>query len=287
MSKRGRFEGWYYKHQTSESGSSLAVIPGRVADHAFVLVNTDGASYKIEYPISEYHKSDMLRVGNNIFSQSGISLNIQRSKLNLMGEIKYGSLAPIRYDIMGPFKFFPMECRHGITSMQHSLCGSVIINGITHNFTNGLGYIESDSGRSFPGGYTWVHCNDFRRNCSIMVSVAKIPFYGLKFWGCICVVWLDGREYRLATYKGVKILQCNSNVIELKQGKYKLTVEIDSHIGQQLAAPKLGKMSNIIRETLSCSAKFKFEKGSEVLFEEESKRTSAEYEMSEEKFCKR
>jgi len=171
--KHARFEGWYYKHQAKD-GPSLAIIPGRAADHAFVLINTGSMSHHIRYPLSEYRRGEILRVGSNTFSQHSITLDIP--ELNLAGAIKYTNLTPIRYDIMGPFKFFPMECRHSITSMRHTLHGNVTMNGIVHDYSGGLGYIESDSGRSFPSGYAWVHCNDFRKDCSIMASVAQIPF---------------------------------------------------------------------------------------------------------------
>ena len=273
-----RFEGWYYKHQTN--GASLAVIPGRAEDHAFVLVNTADKSYNIRYPLAEYRKHDVLQVGGNTFSNSGVTLDIDRPELTLVGEINYTNHTPIRYDIMGPFKFFPMECRHGIVSMRHSLSGMVMLNGEEQDYTGGSGYIESDSGRSFPDGYTWVQCNDFSQDCSIMVSVARIPFCGLRFRGCICVVWLGGREYRLATYTGVKILRCEPGQIELKQGKYRLSIEVESRPGQKLAAPRSGKMSHIIHESLSCPARFLFARGDEVLFDEKSKRASYEYEMA-------
>ena len=204
----GRFEGWYYKHQTN--GKTLALIPGKAEDNAFVQVVTDELAYNIPYSLDEYSiDNDILRVGGNIFSKSGVTLDIQHPELTLNGEIKYSNLTPIRGDIMGPFRFFPMECRHGVVSMNHSLYGAAMLNDETYDFTDGRGYIESDSGRSFPSGYTWVQCNDFE-NCSIIVAVARIPFYGLKFWGCICVVYLNGREYRLATYNGVKIVGCES-----------------------------------------------------------------------------
>jgi len=274
----GRFEGWYYKHQAA--GASLAVIPGRAEDHAFVLVNTDDKSYNIRYPLSEYHKGDVLRVGGNTFSRAGVTLNINRPELMLTGEIKYTDITPIRYDIMGPFRLFPMECRHGVVSMRHTLRGSVALGGEVRDYTGGRGYIESDSGRSFPDGYTWVQCNDFGRDCSIMVSVARIPFCGLRFWGCICVVMLGGREYRLATYNGVKILRCEPGVIDLKQGKYRLTVTVDAVQGQKLAAPKGGRMSGVISETLSCPARFRFTAGDRVLFDEKSECASYEFEMT-------
>jgi tocopherol cyclase len=57
-----------------------------------------------------------------------------------------------------------------------SFTGRVLLNGRELNFTGGKGYIEGDSGRSFPKSYTWVQCNDFTVECSIMVSVVHIPF---------------------------------------------------------------------------------------------------------------
>jgi len=201
MSNNNQFEGWYFKHQAS--GNSLAIIPGKSLDSAFILVVSNYNSYHIPYPLNEYHKNENhqvfhLRIGDSIFTHTGIFLNIHHPDLALTGEIAYTNLTPIENDIMGPFRFFPMECRHGVVSMNHNLKGSVILNGEQQDFTSGKGYIESDSGRSFPKWYTWMQCNAFDSDVSIMASVAQIPFYGLHFWGCICVVWLNGREYRLA-----------------------------------------------------------------------------------------
>ena len=279
----GHFEGWYYKHQAN--GMSLALIPGRASDGAFVLVVTDDKSYHIQYPLSEYHKGEgeaegkVIRVGENVFSPAGVKLDIRRPELTLSGEIAYADLTPIRYDIMGPFRFFPMECRHGIVSMMHSLSGTLTLDGQVQDYSGGKGYIESDSGKSFPKEYTWLQCNDFEQDCSVMVSVALIPFYGLHFWGCICVVLLDGREYLLATYKGAKIISCGQERIELKQGKYRLSITVDNKLGQVLPAPQFGKMSRHIRETLSCTARIRFTKGARCLFEGKSDNASFEYMM--------
>lgn len=273
---RGHFAGWYYKHQAD--GKSLALIPGRGEDTAFVQVVTEARAYYVPYPLSAYQPGDTLRVGNSVFAPDGVTLDIQAPHLNLTGEIAYQNLTPIRGDIMGPFRFFPMECRHGVASMRHTLHGACVINGETLDFTGGLGYIESDSGRSFPKGYTWVQCNDFT-DCSIMAAVARIPFYGLRFWGCICVVWLNGHEYRLATYKGVKIVACRPGFLELKQGKHRLTITIDDPGGHALQAPKLGRMSSVIKENIACPAHFRFTEGQRVLFEGGSSLASYEYEM--------
>jgi len=272
----GHFEGWYYKHHAA--GKSLALIPGRASDHAFIQVVTDSRAYHITYPLSVYQTGDVLRVGDNIFSRAGIKLDIHRPELTLSGEIIYSGLVPIRGDIMGPFRHFPMECRHGIFSMNHRLHGALTLDGISTDFTGGRGYIESDSGRSFPRAYTWVQCNVFETDCSIMAAVARIPFYGLRFWGCICVVWLEGRTYRLTTYNGVKIIRCQPGIIELKRGKYRLRVTADPKNSHQLKAPRTGKMDHIIREALSCPARFHFTEGTRVLFDEHSCHASYEYE---------
>ena len=269
------FEGWYFKHQGN--GKTLALIPGKVSDGAFIQVVTIDKAYNITYPLSEYHQGDHLTIGDNTFSESGVILNIDRPEIKLIGEIKYSHLTPIRSDIMGPFKFFPMECRHGIVSMQHDLKGTIQLNDETYDFDEGKGYIESDSGRSFPEGYTWIHCNDFKEDCAITAAIAKIPFYGLKFWGCICVVMLNGKEYRLATYKGVKIITCEPGMIELKQGKYRLLIKVDSEGGHLLPAPRYGKMNHAILEDISCGASFKFIKGEQVLFDSYSHQARYEY----------
>lgn len=271
------FEGWYYKHQAN--GRSLALIPGRTGSGAFVQVVTDEKAYKINYPLSDYRKSDILRVGGSIFSKAGVVLDIQHPELTLTGEILYKNLTPIRGDIMGPFRFLPMECRHGIVSMRHELSGLVTLDGEPLNFTGGVGYLESDSGCSFPERYMWAQCSDFKQDCSIMVSIARIPFCGLRFWGCICVVWLAGREYRLATYSGVKILRCEPGFIELRQGDYHLEMTVDTGEGHELAAPRLGVMSRVIRERLSCPAHFRFTHGNRILFDEKSSHTSYENVM--------
>ena len=112
-----------------------------------------------------------------------------------------------------------------------------------------------------------------------MASVARIPFYGLRFWGCICVVWLNGREYRLATYKGVKIRDCKKNTLTLSQGKYTLGITLATWEDQVLPAPQGGKMQRTIRETLSCPARFRFTHGDKCLFDEYSMFASYEYMM--------
>ncbi len=171
-----------------------------------------------------------------------------------------------------------MECRAGVISSSHQLKGRVSLNGKNIDFTSGKGYIEKDSGRSFPSSYAWIQANDFREDCSIMAAVAEIPICGLTFRGCISVIHYKGREYRFATYLGVQILSCTKEKIILKQGNYQLHIQICVKNEHYLSAPKNGQMSRKIIESASCPAEYVLYEGNIQIFHLFSYHTSFEYE---------
>ena len=259
---RKKFDGYYYKHQKGKH--TLSVIAGKSDSERFIQIITADFSYKVPDD------------GKSQFTEKGIHLDIQSPQLSLFGDILYGALSPICYDIMGPFQYVPMECKHGIISMYHKLTGWVILNGTLIDFTGGIGYIEKDSGTSFPSSYLWVQANDFDEKCSIMASVAVIPFLRFHFNGCICIIQYRGREYRLATYLGVKIISCTPNKIVLKQGHYKLIIDIRNRKGNSLAAPCGGEMTRFITETVSCMAGFRFYWKNQRIFSLKSQHASFE-----------
>ncbi len=269
------FEGWYFKNQND--GRTFCLIPGRESGTAFIQVITNDQSFYLEYPLSAYRKGQGVAVGKSLFTQHGIRLSIQRPEFSLHGVLRHKNLTPIQYDIMGPFALLPMQCRHQVISMNHTLWGNLVLNGETLTFSGGKGYIEGDRGRSFPKSYTWVHCNDFPAECSIMLSIAQIPLGGRYFWGCICVVWYGGREYRLATYKGVKILSRERERVEVAQGRYRLVIEVEPGGGHPLKAPQNGQMLRSIHENTSTKARFCFYDASARLFDWESENTSYEF----------
>lgn len=269
------FEGWYFKHQTHEN--TVCFIPGISSENAFIQVITDENSYNINFDKSEFHKGKIIKVANNTFSLEGLKLDIDKPEIKISGQIYYKNLTPLRNDIMGPFKFFPMQCRHGIISMHHDLSGYININNQNFDFTNGVGYIEKDSGTSFPKNYIWVQSNNFAEKCSIMVSIADIPFMGFKFKGFICSVWYEGEEYRMATYTGAKVILCTQNKIIIESRKHRLEVSILEQNGYDLYAPDMGKMTRKIRETPSCRARFKFFTKNNLIFDFESEKTSCEF----------
>ncbi len=271
---KNTFEGWYYKHQ--RGAETLALIPGRSQEGAFIQVLTGTSSFWAPYRLSEYEAGDTLRVGGSRFSRTGAVLDIHTPEINLLGELRYTDLTPLSTDIMGPFRHLPMECRHSVASMHHHITGEVRLNGRELNFTDGTGYIEGDSGRSFPSAYTWIHCNAFDEKCSVMASIATIPALGFHFQGCICSIWYQGREYRLATYRGVKVRRFTSDRIELVQDRMQLCIDIRRGEGRRLLAPQRGAMTRTVREAAAVEARFRFRVGTKLLFDKRSAYASYE-----------
>ncbi|MGN0278947.1 MAG: hypothetical protein ACI4C4_06305 [Lachnospiraceae bacterium] len=55
-----------------------------------------------------------------------------------------------------------------------------------------------------------------------MLSVADIPMAGIHFTGVIGVILWYGKEYRLATYLGAKVVQIENEKIPIVQGDMEL-----------------------------------------------------------------
>lgn len=255
------FEGWYFKHQVNDF--MLAFIPGRSRSGAFVQMITPAESR--QFDVHRFTvKKDNIYADNCIFSPAGIEIDLPCVR----GRIEYSDLVPLRSDIMGPFSHLPMQCRHGVVSMSHSLKGSVEIDGVERCFDTGLGYIEKDSGRSFPQSYLWMQCNDFCEPCSIMVSIAHIPFCGFSFTGCLCAIVYQGKEYRLATYRGVRIIEAHVDHIKLSQGKLLLDIDIiPTDSSHTLRSPVKGRMSGTVRESCNAHIRVRFWKKEKLLFD--------------------
>ena len=286
------FEGWYFKNQNADN--TVAFIPGVSITGdgertAFIQVITDGFSYTANYDFEDFYASKdrlFVRIAGNTFSDEGISVNITSDGMKCIGKLKYTDITPIKYDIMGPFSLLGnMECNHGILSMHHLVHGNMEINGEKWSFAHDTGYIEKDWGRSFPSSYTWLQCNSFDglpsdRPCSIMLSIADIPLGGLTFKGFIANVLYEGRQFRMATYNGAKVIRQEPHDIRIKKGKFELRAEIPQNAGHPLKAPSAGGMTRTIHETPSCAAHFEFKCKGAPLFEADSRHAS--YEISNE-----
>lgn len=290
------FEGWYLKHQNQ--GKTIAFIPAVHADKngnwtASIQVVLDHGAWNFTYPIEMCMIRDNefeVSIGDNLFSEKGISVSIHTDELSVEGKIAYSGFHKIRGDIMGPFRFFPfMQCSHGVISMAHNLKGALTVNGKKMDFTGGRGYIETDRGESFPETYLWTQCgfgegkdadgNKSKMN-SIMASVADIPFLGMHFRGCICAVHYQGREYRMGTYFGARITEYREGAVTIKQGRLLLKATKLGEKSYGLRAPYEGSMDRIIKESPACSMEYQLWKGKKQIFRLISEQASYEQEFS-------
>ena len=280
------FEGWYFKHQNPQ-GQTLALIPAFHIDRegrrtTSLQVISKAQVWWLEYPASQLQISRQpfqIQIGQSSFGSQGIDLHIQQDGLSLQGALRYGPFTVLRSDIMGPFRFFAgMQCSHGIISMGHPLEGALELNGEHLNFSDGTGDIETDRGRSFPSKYLWTQCLwDGSERGSLMLAIATIPLPVGSFTGCICSVFYGGREYCLATYRGVRIETWSSSGAVICQGKYRLEAELLSERRQPLLAPVEGRMERTIHESLCAEVRYRFWYGGSLLFQHTDSNASFEY----------
>lgn len=274
------FYGWYLKCQSDTQ--TLAVIPAvhRTGNKrtCSLQVITDNDAWTVTFTEDLFRRTRRnIFIGENRFGEKGIYLAIHTQELTVRGKLDFGPLFPLKYDIMGPFALVPfMECRHSVRSMRHSVRGNVYINGQKYSFENAWGYWEGDRGRSFPKEYIWTQCC-FSEG-SLMLSVADIPMAGIHFTGIIGVVLWRGKEYRIATYLGARVVRIQNKMVSVIQGDLKLDVRLLEASERPLKAPRKGDMVRTIHESASCRAFYRFCKGGCTIFAFETDRASFEFE---------
>lgn len=270
LNHKNYFEGWYFKQVSMASSKVISFIPGislnELDSHAFiqVIASPPVDTHYFRFDLSDFSTSDLpfeVRIGKNVFSQKGITINLSDEKIEIEGKLTYGQFKSIKKTLMSPnamgyFAYIPnMKCSHGIVSMDHPVDGVLKYNEVSLRFNGDRGYIEKDWGSSFPERYIWMQGNHFeRKGDSFMCSIASIPFMGTSFTGLIANLLVDGREYRFATYNGAKIIKAISTKedvdIILKKGR--LTLGIKAHIEStgDLKSPIEGQMAGTIKEGL-------------------------------------
>lgn len=277
---RNYFCGWYIKCQNgSQTVAFIAAyhIVNRVKSCSLQIITDDGA-WNAAYPFSEFHMDEKgVKIGPNTFTKEGCLLDVRQEGLTVQGKLRFGAFAPIAYDIMGPFKYVPfLECRHSVFSMKHRVDGNLRINGREFAFVDGVCYIEGDRGHSFPREYLWTQCC-FDQG-SVMLSVADIPFCGIHFTGIISVIQNQGKEYRIATYLGARVVELHDGEAVIRQGSRTLTVKRLEDKGKPLAAPMGGDMKRTIRESAACKTYYHLQEKGETVFEFTSDMAAFEYE---------
>ena len=240
------FEGWYYKFvsdtDSDDKVMSMAVVPGifygntsnSSESHAFIFVTVNGERqhyYRFDTSEFSYAKGKeeyYIQVADNLFTHSGVSLNLQPrenddASLTLTGNLTFTYFSPwpvslTRLGAMGPVGWIPgLECTHGLLSFDHVLDGSLTlstgeeeestsVSSSVVTFDNGRGYTEKDFGRSFPSLWIWLQTNSFRNNpgTSLFVSIARLPLFGQEFPGFTAALWHNSQLIPFTTWSGAK-----------------------------------------------------------------------------------
>ncbi len=277
---RPSFGGWYYRIQSDSD--TLAIIPAYHKNDnkqfCSIQIITKNQSLNVSFPYDELVQfKTFIQIGSNCFRENGLHLETESQNLSADGDLYFGKLTPVKYDIMGPFRYVPfMECRHIIKSMKHTVNGALKINKTIYRFQNAIGYMEGDRGVSFPKHYAWTQC--FFPEGSLVMSVADIPFCKFRFTGIIAVVMWHGKEYRFATYLGAKVERIKSGEIIIKQGKWTLYAKLLEQSGKPLLAPVDGEMVRTIHEHVICHAAYQFEINGKVIFDFITDCAAFEYE---------
>lgn len=287
------FEGWYFKQHKGED--IISFIPGVQIDengcaYAFIQVITKDESHFFTFSISEFYadpKVLFIRIGKNVFTKQGICIDIDQEnsigkKLRIQGNFHYYNMSKPNYPIMGPFQYIPLPCKHAIISMRHQVKGRMQLNGKQIEMSQGIGYLEKDYGSSFPKNYLWTQAN--AKKCmgpQVSVSIATLPICCREIQGCIAVIKYQGKEYRLATYLGAKVLIIKESLAIIRQGRWTLCIHMDKvRRPQVLLAPCKGKLSRKINEDIKCVIRYTFYHGTRKVFDWTTRNASVEFVTS-------
>ena len=86
-----------------------------------------------------------------------------------------------------------------------------------------------------------------------------------------------GREYRLATYRGARVERWSAGGASIRQGKYRLSVELLEGKGCPLRAPTGGTMGRTVHESLRSTVRYRFWAGETLLLDHTDRCAGFEY----------
>jgi tocopherol cyclase len=277
LHKRKYFEGWYLKHVSKDRFCVLSFIPGvslTPGDRCCFIQVIDGISDKtwyVRYPLETFKwNSDIFSVsaGNSTFSLNGCSININENDLKIAGNLNYSEMQFYprtlgHPGIMGWFSFIPgLECRHDVLSMNHTVSGTLQMDGKFLDFTESTGYIEKDWGWNFPSSYIWIQCNNFNEpETSFMMAAARVPIGLLSGKGILGFLGFlqTGKKVRtFGTWNRWTVKNClftgdGKGTVILSDGHERIDCRVNSSSEGILKAPAQGSMSQTVKESITAS----------------------------------
>ena len=266
--RRPFFEGWFFKAEDALGHHVLSLIPGVsrqdkgesaqpfiqgiVGDRSFFIPFVPGSFKSRKHPFG-------IEIGPNRFSLT--EMHLELSDPCVTGTLGFSNCTPLQTSlfspgIMGPLSYLPfMECRHGLLCLHADVTGSLSLYGQDLSFFQGRAYMEKDWGHSFPRSYLWVQSNRFSQpGISFVCAVASIPYLGRYFTGIFAVLHTPGRQYRIATYNGGRLIDLQQTrrgvFLHMASHRYRLCVTAQAAPGVVLKAPAKGDMSRTVTESL-------------------------------------
>ena len=111
-----------------------------------------------------------------------------------------------------------------------------------------------------------------------MLAVARIPLGPGAFAGIVGVVLLGGKEYRVATCLGARLVSMRDGKILVRQRGLELQAVRMEDAARPLRAPTREGMTRLIRENVSCRTAYSLKKDGRTLWELEVPNAAFEYE---------
>lgn len=261
------FEGWYFKVSTADFAFAIiiGIAKNKLEEHAFIQT-IDTITRKTRYyrfaieDVEIQTQPFFIRLKNNYFSKHHIIIDVEDLQADITmyacTDLQHTAYSPT---IMGPFSYWKhMQCVHSIISLHHYVKGTIHVENEIKPI-NGIGYMEKDRGISFPREYVWAQSNSSNlKDCCFFFSIAHIPLGFTSFMGCICVLMIKQKQYRFASYYGVRIKDLTIQQYEdykevklkLQQYPYVLHITIRQYQAYPLLAPKDGVMEPKVFESL-------------------------------------
>ncbi|HHV08910.1 MAG TPA: hypothetical protein GXX75_01340 [Clostridiales bacterium] len=275
--KKRYFEGWYYKITDKKGRNSFAVIPGIAigewSSHAFIQVlHQNHKVSHFNFDISEFQfntKKFEIMIGDNYFSKTRIRLNLVGEDFSLQGDLYFWDILEysstcLKPGVMGPFLYHPwMECYMDIVNIQHKIVGHLKVSGKKINYTDGIGYLEKNWGRSMPKSWVWVQSNHFGEDdVSLSINIGKIPCMGGSFIGFVGLFRFRDRIFMFTTYSGARIrtLYTGDHKLYLTLTDCRFRLDIIAYYGEggKILAPVDGRMDRTIVESMNAVIKVRF-----------------------------